>query len=162
MITYQKLITLLTENPSHLINVHLPDGSLIPAHYHLTDVGCVNRYFIDCGGHTREENYIQMQLWLGKDSHHRLTADTFLKILDHSQTVLNKLDKLAESEIHIEYKTDFVAQYPMEAIDVIDDKIVIKTALLTTQCLAALRHEKENSDDSCCNTMHNAKHSKCC
>ena len=30
------------------------DGSVVPAHFHITEVGRVDRYFIDCGG--RQKN----------------------------------------------------------------------------------------------------------
>ncbi len=162
MITYKQFITTLSKNPNSLIDVYLPDGYLIPAHYHLTDVGCVNRYFIDCGGHTREENYIQIQLWLGKDINHRLRATTFLKILEQSQSILNKLATLEQSNIHLEYRKDIVTQYPITDIKSINNKIIINTETLTTQCLAALRHEKEIKQESDNSSCSNNTQVNCC
>ena len=78
MITYKEFTQTLRENINSYMRFYLPNGTQVPAHYHITDVGSVNRYFIDCGGKTREENYIQIQLWLGKDVNHNLTVKTKL------------------------------------------------------------------------------------
>ena len=32
------------------ISFKLPDGSLVPSHFHVTEVGKVTKHFIDCGG----------------------------------------------------------------------------------------------------------------
>lgn len=33
----------------------LPDGTQVPAHFHVTEVGANTRHFIDCGGQERLE-----------------------------------------------------------------------------------------------------------
>ena len=35
------------------IGFQLPDGSLVPSHFHVTEVGKVSKHFIDCGGTLR-------------------------------------------------------------------------------------------------------------
>ena len=40
------------------------DGSVVPAHFHITEVGRVDRYFIDCGGAKRKQTRINLQLWI--------------------------------------------------------------------------------------------------
>lgn len=54
------------------LNFKLPDGSLVPKHFHITEIGQVSKKFIDCGGTVREENLISMQLWESIDFWHRL------------------------------------------------------------------------------------------
>ena len=48
------------------------DGSVVPAHFHITEVGRVDRYFIDCGGAKRTQTKINLQLWTALDYDHRL------------------------------------------------------------------------------------------
>ena len=154
MVTYKNFTAILKENSNRFMVFYLPNGMQVPAHYHITDVGSVHRYFIDCGGQEREENYVQIQLWLGKDINHRLNAKTILNILHHSDTALGKLSDLENSNIFIEYKTELITQYPVSKIEVSDEKILCFTENITTQCLAALRHEKELKEEGggsdCC------------
>ena len=51
---------------THLTFV-LPNGSYIPPHFHLTEVGVVTKKFVDCGGIFREESKINCQLWIADD-----------------------------------------------------------------------------------------------
>ena len=43
------------------------DGSVVPAHFHITEVGRVDRYFIDCGGAKRTQTKINLQLCTALD-----------------------------------------------------------------------------------------------
>lgn len=52
----------------------LPDGTSVPAHFHITEVGQVTKRFIDCGGTLRDEKSINFQLWEDGDYDHRLGA----------------------------------------------------------------------------------------
>ena len=40
---------------SEKIEFALPDGTLVPSHFHVTEVGKVTKHFIDCGGTVRNE-----------------------------------------------------------------------------------------------------------
>ena len=31
------------------VNFRLPDGSYLPSHFHVTEIGLITRHFIDCG-----------------------------------------------------------------------------------------------------------------
>ena len=51
----------LSEFKSHLnqmetVQFVLPNGSLIPPHFHITEVGQIEKRFIDCGGVLRKES----------------------------------------------------------------------------------------------------------
>ena len=67
MLFYKEFTEILATNYNHRVEFLLPDKTCIPPHYHITDVGSIHRYFIDCGGQRRNENYLQIQLWLGND-----------------------------------------------------------------------------------------------
>lgn len=150
-IRYQAFIESISKNPQSRVEFYLPNGTQVPAHFHLTDVGSIFRHFIDCGAQVRNESYVQIQLWLGKDIDHRLNSDTVLKILSHSGVVLDKLLNLQSADVIIEYKDELTSQYPIARIEQTDQAVKIYLKLSETQCLAAIRHEKEKSDGgSCC------------
>jgi hypothetical protein len=150
---FQHFIDNLSKKPQSVIKFYLPDGKQIPEHFHLTDVGSVFRHFIDCGAQVRDESYVQIQLWLGKDIDHRLKGETALKILSHSSVVLNKLPNLQKTEVLIEYKEGLTSQYPIQRIEHTDQEINIYLKPSETQCLAAIRHEQDKvgcKSKSCC------------
>jgi len=37
------------------LKIALPNGDFVPKHFHVTEVGCITKNFIDCGGTVREE-----------------------------------------------------------------------------------------------------------
>lgn len=148
---YQQFIDNLSKKPQSLIKFYLPNGNQIPEYFHLTDVGSVFRHFIDCGAQVRDESYVQIQLWLGKDIDHRLNGETALKILSQSSVVLNKLPNLQKTDVIIEYKEELTSQYPIERIEHTDQEIKIYLKSSETQCLAAIRHEQDKvGGESCC------------
>jgi len=148
-IQYQALIESLSNNPQSRVEFYLPNGNKVPAHFHLTDVGSVFRHFIDCGAQVRNESYVQIQLWHGTDTDHRLNSDTVLKILSHSGVVLDKLPDLQSADVILEYKDDVPSQYPIARIEQTDQVVKIHLQASETQCLAAIRHQQAGKG-SCC------------
>ena len=82
------------------INFQLPDGSAVPAHFHVTEVGLVTKHFIDCGGTERRETVANFQLWEAGDYDHKLAPQKFLHILDLSKKILGESDL----DIEVEYQ----------------------------------------------------------
>lgn len=149
----------LYENPTKQIKFDLPNGDSVPAHFHITDVCSVFKHAIDCGGQTREEAQVQIQLWLGADMEHRLISDTAVKILQQSHAILKKLPDLANTPVVIEYQTEATALYQISHVNLSESEIVFDLQTTQTQCLAALRHEQEKRlgrTTSCC------QQNKCC
>ena len=66
--TLKKLLSQIPE-----IRFELSDGTIIPTHVHITEVGELQKNFIDCGGEVRMERLVTMQLWYAEDTHHRLS-----------------------------------------------------------------------------------------
>ena len=58
----------LTNNPDAALHLMLPDGDFVPAHFHVTEVGRVQKDFIDCGGTTRSAVSCLLQVWVAKDT----------------------------------------------------------------------------------------------
>lgn len=92
------------------INFQLPDGSYLPAHFHVTEVGLVSKHFIDCGGTERKETAANFQLWEAGDYDHRLAPQKFLHILDLSRKILGDEDL----EIEVEYQQETVGKFGLD------------------------------------------------
>jgi hypothetical protein len=99
----------LEEHPHTFPRFVLPDGELIPAHAHVTEVGHVVRNFIDCGGMTGREQKAVLQTHVGSDTEHRLRSDRLAKILYLGQQVLPNTGL----DIDVEYDCCVVSQYPI-------------------------------------------------
>ncbi len=96
---------LLSEVKSHLtqldsLTFELPDGSLVPSHFHVTEVGVVSKHFIDCGGTIREEKVVNFQLWSSVDVDHRLQPAKLRDII----TLSEKLLDMGDFEVEVEYQ----------------------------------------------------------
>ena len=89
------------------VNFRLPTGEYLPAHFHVTEVGLVNKHFIDCGGVERQEKVANFQLWEAGDYDHRLAPLKFLHILDLSQRILGAEDL----DIEVEYQQATIGKF---------------------------------------------------
>lgn len=92
------------------VNFLLPSGTTVPAHFHVTEVGQVNKKFIDCGGTLRNESMISFQLWEAEDYDHRLGAAKLLDIIRLAERVLD----LPDLEVEVEYQGDTIGRYGLE------------------------------------------------
>lgn len=101
----------LSEIKKHLsqletISFTLPDGSLVPNHFHVTEVGQVAKHFIDCGGTVRQEKKVSFQLWNADDYDHRLHPEKLVKIIELSEEIFN----LEGLDIEVEYQGEQTIQ----------------------------------------------------
>jgi hypothetical protein len=92
------------------INFKLPDGTSLPPHFHVTEVGLVTKHFIDCGGVERRETVANFQLWEAGDYDHRLAPPKFLHILQLSEKILGSEDL----EIEVEYQQATIGKFGLE------------------------------------------------
>lgn len=109
------------------ISFVLPTGELVPAHFHVTEVGSVSKHFIDCGGTVRNEKRVNFQLWEANDYDHRLHPEKLISIIELSEKQLG----LSDEEIEVEYQGATIGKYGM---DVRGDEFMLTS--LTTDCLA--------------------------
>ena len=89
------------------IAFQLPDGSLVPSHFHVTEVGKVTKDFIDCGGVVRNEEVVNFQLWEANDYDHRLHPEKLIHIIELSEKVL----KIGDLDIEVEYQGTTIGKY---------------------------------------------------
>lgn len=109
------------------ISFQLPDGSLVPSHFHVTEVGKITKDFIDCGGTVRHEEVINFQLWEADDYDHRLHPEKLVHIIDLSQKTLG----FGDLPIEVEYQGATIGKYGLE----FDGKGFLLTTK-QTDCLA--------------------------
>lgn len=138
----------ISEIKSHLnglqaVNFRLPDGSYIPQHFHVTEVGLVTKHFIDCGGTERKEAVANFQLWEAGDYDHRLAPQKFLHILNLCERILGKDDL----DIEVEYQQSTIGKFGLD----FDGKDFILTTKQTA-CLAqdACGIPNKEQTASCC------------
>lgn len=104
----------LSEIKTHLaqaesVNFELEDGTLVPEHFHVTEVGVITKDFIDCGGVVRHEKVANFQLWDANDYEHRLKAGKLLNIISLSEKVLG----MEDLEIEVEYQGQTIGKYDL-------------------------------------------------
>lgn len=87
-----------------------PDGSFVPEHFHVTEVGNIQKHFIDCGGTIRKETVVSFQLWNANDTEHRLKPRKLLRIIQLSEEKLG----IADNEIEVEYQGETIGKYDLE------------------------------------------------
>jgi hypothetical protein len=137
----------LRANPGAKVAIILPSGQLIPAHYHVTEVGHVAKKFIDCGGTMRVSEACVLQTWTGSpgDDGHRLTGEKLAKILALAKSILPETDLPVE----IEHEDGFVSQFPVETIQRVGAELQLRLGVKHTDCLAKERCGAE-PDENCC------------
>lgn len=109
-----------------------PDGDPIEPHFHVTEVGRVQKDFVDCGGTVRRTVACLLQTWVGEDLDHRITAGKLLKAFAHAEPVLG-----AENlPVELEYEACNVIQFAVIAVDREPERLVVRLGGKHTDCLA--------------------------
>lgn len=109
------------------VEFQLENGTFVPEHFHVTEVGQINKKFIDCGGVIRDEKAVNFQLWNADDYEHRLKPGKLLNIIRLSEQKLG----IEDAEIEVEYQSDTIGKYDL---DFNGKTFVLKSK--TTACLA--------------------------
>ncbi|HVA99588.1 MAG TPA: DUF6428 family protein [Bacteroidia bacterium] len=94
---------------ANAVNFQLQNGTFVPEHFHVTEVGIVTKHFIDCGGTVRNEKVASFQLWNANDFEHRLKPEKLINIIALSEKVLG----MEDLEIEVEYQTDTIGKYDL-------------------------------------------------
>jgi hypothetical protein len=142
----------LSEFKKHLIEVDalhfvLPNGTQVPAHFHLTEIGQLDKRFIDCGGTMRTEQTISMQLWTSVDVWHRLEAAKAIRIIDMAIDQL----MLGDHPIEVEYQGESIQKFNLEFAAGVFHLVNTNTACLASDAcgIPAVKHAVETVK-SCC------------
>ena len=116
-----------TLNEVTQIKLMLPNGTLIPAHFHVTELALISKNFIDCGGVARVERKITFQLWVANDIDHRLTSFKWLGIIKKGELDYG----LTDEPVEIEFQGQTIERYGISF-----SEGVFNLTPLFTECLA--------------------------
>ena len=105
-------ISAFKKHLSTLESLHFvqPDGRLVPAHFHVTEMGLSTKHFIDCGGTIRQDKVASFQLWVADDVQHRLQPAKLLGIVDKAAPLMGAEDL----DIEVEFQGDTIGKYSLE------------------------------------------------
>ena len=92
------------------VDFQLPDGRFVPEHFHVTEIGLINRHFIDCGGVVRKESTVNFQLLDANDFEHRLKPQKLLNIIRLSEKVIG----IGDLEAEVEYQNGTIGKFGLE------------------------------------------------
>ena len=93
------------------IAFQLPNGDLVPHHFHVTEIGKLTKHFIDCGGVIRTEEVANFQLWEANDYDHRLHPEKLLHIIELSEATL----QIPDLDIEVEYQMkDTIGKFSLD------------------------------------------------
>ncbi len=126
------LTAALAAAPELPLTVLWPDGDPIEPHFHVTEVGRVQRDFVDCGGTVRRSVTCLLQTWVADDTDHRITAGKLLKAFAHAAPVLGGEDLPVE----LEYEACNVIQFAVVAVRREPARLVLQLGGKHTDCLA--------------------------
>jgi hypothetical protein len=130
--TLSELKSLLSEHFDRFFRIALPDGNAVPVSFHVTEVGRLQKTFLDCGGKLRETTTCQLQIWVGEDSDHRIETGKMASILEKAKTLLPD-DSIP---VEIEYEDRVISQYTIQGHTLTDDAVILTLAHKHTECLA--------------------------
>ena len=132
-----------TLNQLDQIAFMLPNGTLVPSHFHVTEIGNISKHFIDCGGTVRTENVINFQLWEADDYDHRLHPEKLVHIIELSEKVL----ELEDLDIEVEYQGETIGKFGLDF-----DGVNFLLTTKQTDCLAreACGVPEVETETSCC------------
>lgn len=114
----------------HLV---LPTEKAVSVSFHITEVAHLQKRFIDCGGKLHTTHTCQLQVWLGRDTEHRLLAGKMADVLNLAKKALPEGQDL---DLEIEYEDAIISQYPVAGYTVTADAVVLQLAYKHTDCLA--------------------------
>jgi Family of unknown function (DUF6428) len=145
----QQFVAALESSPTTVARFVLPDGSYVPPHAHLTEVGHVQKNFIDCGGVTGRTESVLLQTHVGSDTDHRLKSGRFAEILK----LANRLIPEGEFDVEVEYDCCAVSQYRIRRVEPADEYFDIFLGQKRTQCRAQERVRQEVGESDCSAAM---------
>ena len=142
--TIRELENALRQQPNANVRFILPDGGLSPAHAHVTEVGRVDKRFIDCGGTVRSTKACVLQVWVANDVDHRLETTKLASIMRIASPLLESDDLPVE----VEYEEGVISQYPVGGMEVTPSGLLFYLGTKHTACLAP--EKCKVGDTGCC------------
>jgi len=130
--TFSEFHQLLLDHPTYGITLALPDGSTVPPHFHITEVGAISKTFLDCGGKRHQEQSCSLQVWLAHDYNHRIEAGKLARILTAASDLFDTLDVPVE----FEHEAPSLTRLPIDSFQLTKKQITFQLSLKKADCLA--------------------------
>lgn len=124
----------LLSSSDHEMRFVFADGDTIPLHAHVTEVGRVDKHFIDCGGTVRQTSHCSLQVWVAaNDEEHRFAPGKLAKVMGMAAPVLRGDDL----DVEIEFEDcGGISQYPVLEAEAADGTLTFHLGAKHTDCLA--------------------------
>lgn len=119
-------------NTSCSLRIELSGGSALADHFHVTEVGRVEKDFVDCGGVRRTEVRCVLQTLVAGDTDHRLTTTKLAGIL----SLIDQLELPGDSQVEVEHQERSVSTDLVESVEREGETLVIRLVPKQTACLA--------------------------
>lgn len=139
------------------VNFQLPNGTFVPEHFHVTEVGMITKNFIDCGGTVRKESVVNFQLWDANDFEHRLKPQKLTHIIELSEKILG----LEDNEIEVEYQSETIGKYDL-GFNGTDFLLLAKNTACLAKDNCGTPKDKNSLNDLLTNQACCAPNSACC
>lgn len=140
----------LADHPQHGLRFVLDDQAAIADHFHVTEVGRVEKRFVDCGGKPRQTVACVLQTLVAHDVDHRLTTDKLAGIMG----LVDSLDLPADAPVEVEHQERSVSLDAVASSRVVDGVLEFLLAPKQTACLAedacGIGGALPVVDDGCC------------
>ena len=128
----RRVVSLLAQAGESDLHMMLPNGAFVPAHFHVTEVGRIQKKFVDCGGTKRELDQCVLQVWVANDVDHRISA----KKLNDIIILGDKEFDLVNLEMMVEYGKDVASQYFVSNVELTPKGPLFTLVAKETECLA--------------------------
>ncbi|MFN0047701.1 MAG: DUF6428 family protein [Cytophagales bacterium] len=104
-------ISSLKEHLSNInqLNFNLPDGTQVPSHFHITEIGLQTKHSVDCGRIKHINKKAILQIWVAQDTDHRLKPLALLGIINDAGSILGGDDL----EVEIEFQKETIGKYDL-------------------------------------------------
>lgn len=122
----------LESHPQAELRFILPDDDLIPAHAHITEIGRVDKTFIDCGSTVRKISSCNLQAWVADDVEHRLAPGKLAAVLATAAPLFGDDDL----EVELEYEDCNLSQFPVLRSTTEAGVLIFHLGAKHTDCLA--------------------------
>jgi hypothetical protein len=126
-----ELQNILATHRDHQLVMMLPDGGRVPAHAHVTEVGRIDRHFIDCGGTVHRSSFCCLQIWVADDVDHRMTAGKLADVIERAAAI-----EVSGLDVEIEYEDGFISQFPVLEARLEGNAVALSLGTKHTDCLA--------------------------
>lgn len=143
---FSQLKKIIEDNLNKKINFIFKNTSnIVPENFHITEIGRLNKIFIDCGGQARESFKCVIQLWVANDFDHRMSTTKFKSILDIAEQ--NLFSNFCNLDVNIEFQQESLSYYFLSDFFATEDVVSFYLDVINTDCLAK---SKCGLDGNCC------------